>query len=105
MKEKLIEYAELKRQSAEIEEQIEALKPEVEAAVLTLNPEDETVLVEGIGTFSMFSRRTYTYPSDIEEAENKLKERKKETEANGEATYTEKKTLRFTTKTDISQTE
>lgn len=95
MKETLIEYAALKVQKALLEDKIEAMQPEVERIVIETNPTDKTVEVEGIGTFTMVSKRKYIYPAYVLEKEEAFKEAKKEAEAKGDAQATETTYLKF----------
>lgn len=82
----LKQYASLKAQIAQLEDQVDMLKPEVEVIIVEINPTDNIVEAEW-GTFSLVPKRKYTYTEDTQNAEKLLKERKKEEEATGAATY------------------
>jgi archaellum component FlaC len=91
---KLQEYAGLKAQVAVLEDKIEQLKPEVEQIVVDINPVDGVVETD-YGVFSIVSKRKYNYSSAVVDLEKELKEKKKEQEATGEATYEETRYLKF----------
>lgn len=94
-KEKLIKYASLKQQMTHLEDELDKLKPEVEAIVLEANPVDGIVEVDDIGTFTIVKKRKYTYSERIVSAETALKEAKKEEEARGTAPYEESRYVKF----------
>lgn len=80
-------YASLKAQIAQLEDQIDMIRPEVEVIITEINPTDNIVESEW-GTFSLVPKRKYEYTEDTKEAEKALKNRKAKEEATGEATYT-----------------
>lgn len=94
MKQQLEKYAEIKAIIAKYEAELEELKPAIIQVVEEMNPADKTVETD-FGTFSMVSKRKYTYPAEIEAAETALKQSKKEAEAKGTAPYVENPYLLF----------
>lgn len=88
----LSRYAVLKAEIKEREAEVEGLKETV-MSILETKGADE--LQTEFGTFSRAVRRTYTYPAEITSLEVTLKERKKEAEATGTATHTEKPYILF----------
>ena len=84
---------------AQLESQIQALEEEKEALKLDVINEMET---EGLstfkiiqGTFSMQERKTWKYSPSVEKEEAKVKELKKEEEADGTAQAKVARSLRF----------
>lgn len=91
-KQVLARYAELKKLIKSLEEESEGLKGTV-MTIIESKGADE-VQTE-FGTFIRASRRTYTYPVDIVALDGVIKEKKKEAEATGSATYIEKAYILF----------
>lgn len=91
----LEDYAILKSVIADATEKLEAMQPEVVAAIVRLNPSDKTVVADRIGTFTVAARKSYVYPADIEAADAALRERKKDAVRLGTATVEEKEYLVF----------
>lgn len=89
-KQTLAQYAALKQEIKVLEEQLELLK---EPVMEIMSDADE--LQTEFGTFTKASRRSYTYPAFITTLDEQLKEKKKEAEATGTATYTEKPYIVF----------
>lgn len=94
-KEKLIKYAAIKQQMSHLEDELDKLKPEVEAIVLEANPVDGIVEVDEVGTFTLIKRRKYTYSENVTSMENALKEAKQAEEARGTAPYEEMCFVKF----------
>lgn len=88
-REVLEHYADLKAAAAEIDLKIDLMKPTVLEILARLNPQDRTVSLDGVGTFSVSTRATYTYPQDIVDVEDALKRRKKDAVRLGTATVAE----------------
>ena len=93
---KLEQYASLKRDIADLEEQLEMLKPVIVSIVEVANPLDKTIEADGIGTFTMVPKRKYTYSEATKTLEVNYKQAKEEEEAKGIATYIEQPYLKFT---------
>lgn len=91
-KQHLEKYAELKNQIKILEENIDELQPLILAEMET---EQADEIDTEFGRFLTGKRRTYTYPQEIESEIEKIKELKKEAEAKGTASYTEKSYLIF----------
>jgi VCBS repeat-containing protein len=81
-------YADIKKQIAELEDQLEELKPEVTAELKEL-PNNSAKLPFGV--FNLQKRAKWTYSETIQQLDQQLKAGKKEEEQNGIATaeYTE----------------
>jgi len=89
------QYAAKKLQLVALEEELDALKPQVIAAI----QEQEADQVEhSSGLFSLQARRTWTYPLEVQLQEENLKAEKKQCEQIGTATYSEKPVLVFKAK-------
>lgn len=88
-------YAQLKEQEKEIAEEIKELKPLLVEDMLEAKADK---VESDYGTFSIVKRKHWTYSSDTQALDLKLKEIKKTEEADGTATYTEKENLMFTNK-------
>ena len=89
-KENFEKYAELKIQISLLEKEIELLQP----LILEEMPE-KPVDLEGVGTFSLGSRKTWSYSSELEKIKTDLKESEKVEQQKGIAEYTEKPYLMF----------
>lgn len=97
-KELLKEYAQYKIELADLEARMELIKDAVLAEVIEIKGDsDSPVQLSDLPgySFSIQKRKTWTYPSDILDAEQVLKDKKKEAEATGEATFIEKEQLMF----------
>lgn len=92
---KMMNYAALKAQIAHLEEELETLQPEIVEIVSRLNPTDRTVVVDGHGTFTVATRKTYAYPDDIVAADEALKARKKDAVRLGAASAKETEYLLY----------
>jgi hypothetical protein len=86
-KEILFKYAEIKRLIGEYEEQLKELKPQVQEVILKINPDDDSKVETDFGTFSLVQKRKYTYSTETQVLEDKLKEVKETEEQTGKATY------------------
>lgn len=94
-RETLKQYADLKSQVSKLEDQMEALKPEVMDIIESVNPDDKTVETD-FGSFTVVQKRKYEYSDEIVALEKDVKERKKAEEATGDAVYTIAPYLKFT---------
>ena len=88
-------YAAVQTQIAELEAERDALKPQVVAAVSALNPDDEKVAVEGVGTFVNMTRRKYRYSGATEDMYEAVKAAREREEQEGLAVYSESKYVVF----------
>jgi hypothetical protein len=96
----LLKYAQLKIKAAEIETELDFLKEEALKQVLEIRGDsDQPVELQEFPNhkFSIMKRKTWKYPEEIVTMEKLLKEGKASAEATGEATFTEKEILLFTT--------
>lgn len=93
-KQQLQQYAALKKEIKKLAKEVEEIQPEILEIVEKMNPVDKTVEMEE-GTFVIASKRKYTYPLEIIEAEEKLEEAKKAAQARGDATYEVTEYLKF----------
>lgn len=93
MKELLEKYAELKEAEKQIKGQLDELNPQI--VELMEKKQVEEVELTGAGKFSLVGKRKWAYPRLIEELELDLKDKKKEAEQTGEATYSESYYLKF----------
>lgn len=91
----LDQYATKKLQLIAIEEELEALKPQVVAAI---QEQEADQIDHAAGLFSLQARRSWTYPLEIQLQEENLKAEKKQAEQLGTATYSEKPVLVFKAK-------
>lgn len=89
-KQKLAQYAALKTQIKTLEKELDLLK---EPVMEMLGDNDE--IQTDFGTFTKVNKRKYSYPSEIAIMEDIVKEKKKEAEATGTATYTENPYILF----------
>ena len=74
------QYEELKRTVAELEDEMETIKPQL----LVLIPEDSKIDT-GTGVFTLSSKKQWKYSKVTNELEERLKERKREEEQTGVA--------------------
>ena len=93
MKELLEKYAELKNQIKVAEEQVKELAPQVMDAMNGTN--NDKVDAEGIGTFSIANRKTWTYGPEVKALKNGLEGEMRAQQADGTATFTENPYLLF----------
>ena len=91
-KDQINKYAELKLAIKDLEKQASELNEEV-CSILENNNLGEINL--SLGKLSLGSRRTWTYPKEIEDKEKSLKAEKKTAEQIGTADYVEKSYLLF----------
>ncbi len=98
-KARLLEYAGLKARISELEDIIDGMKPEIESIISSINPADGIVEYPEVGTFSMASRRKYSYTPPVGILEKRLKDMKKEEEATGAASYEETRYVLFKSST------
>jgi hypothetical protein len=80
----LNEYAQIKRQIAELEAQLTALKPEVLATLSESGP----VAADGY-EIKLKSRKQWAYPKTVMNAETRLKAMRLKAQGDGKATCTE----------------
>jgi len=92
-KDKLNEYAQIKKDIKILEAKAELLNPEI--LELMQENEVEEIAIGDMGKLSMSSRRNWKYPADVISWEEDLKAKKKEAEQRGTAQYTEKKYVIF----------
>lgn len=97
-KETLNNYAEIKSKIKELEAKADELNPLVLDIMQEL--EVEEIELGDTGKLSMGERRTWKYPSFIQEKEKELKEEKKKAEQTGSADYTTKKYVIFKVKSE-----
>lgn len=83
-KEKFKRYAELKVQEKQIKAEIDILSPEI---LEEMGDNDQVETEQGV--FTKGSRRSWTYPEEIEKEAEALKEKKKVAEQTGTATSEE----------------
>lgn len=103
-KQNFIKYAEVKKEIARLTNDAKdlelLLRKEVEEAGA------DKVEVAEVGSFSLVSRKTWKYSEEVEKREKIIKTLKQAEEVNGDATFTETKSLRFTpTKNEPRETE
>jgi len=93
-------FVDLKIQAKKIDEEIELIKNQVQAEVEKILAEQggeiEQVALQSRDrvSLSLSSKKTWVYSDFVQKSEEALKERKKEEQQNGEATFTEEKILR-----------
>ncbi len=98
------EYAELQAQIEALELKKSQLRPHIVAMMVEAGEEK---VETGLGSFSVFPKKTWTYPDaivaleaevkhEIEKATDTLKAAKAKAESTGDATYEETPQLRFT---------
>ena len=91
-KEILNKYAEIKLKIKRLEAEAEFLQPEVTKIARGMLEEldEKAVLnIDGLGTISLVRRKQWKYSSDVIGLEEMVKERKKEEQQTGKATYDE----------------
>ncbi len=76
-------YAQLKRQAAELEDEMEKLKPQLAEELKTL---PDSRLKTGFGTFSMQRKAKWKYSELTQQIEDDLKTRQKQEQQDGIAT-------------------
>lgn len=94
----LLDYARIKIEISKLEAELEMIKPSALSEVLAIRGEQDVPvqLQELPGySFTVQKRKTWTYPLFIQEAQKSVKEKQKEAEATGEATFEEKEQLMF----------
>ena len=97
-KENFERYASLKTQITALEKELEEVKPLVLSDMNTMqeaNEQDIVISLPGAGSFSWLKRRTYAYPDWLVAEEASVRDKKKRSEADGTATYTEARHIRF----------
>jgi hypothetical protein len=89
-------YTEYAALDAQIKE-LEAKKDEVKGLILQemVDSGEDAVNTE-VGKFSVTKLKTWTYPEKVIELGDKFKAAKAKAESTGDATFTEKNSLRFT---------
>lgn len=92
-KDKLNEYASIKKDIKILEAKAELLNPEILELMEASGAEE--IEIGDMGKLSMGSRRNWKYPADVISWEEDLKAKKKEAEQRGTAQYTEKKYVIF----------
>jgi hypothetical protein len=96
----LLTYAENKLKIAKLEEENELIKDQCLKEIQALRGDTDSpiALEEYPGcSFTIMKRKTWTYSDYIKTSEAALKERKKEEEKTGDATFTETEHLIFKT--------
>lgn len=87
------QYALLEAQEKEIAAKKEMLRP----AILQKMIDDGIEKLDtSVGKFSITRLKQWTYPEHVQQLGEDFKEAKAKSESTGEATYTEKESLRFT---------
>jgi hypothetical protein len=86
------EYANTKKQIAELEAKVKELQPLIFQELMNLDLEKTTTK---FGLFELIPKKTWTYPKQVKDLEARLKGLKKETEENGSATYETCRYLKF----------
>ena len=84
-------YAEKKAAIAELEAELEALKP----LILEEMPPETPVDLEGYGVFSLVPKKSWKYTEATESLRTKLKDEEKLEQKTGTAIYTENPYLLF----------
>lgn len=92
-KDKLNEYAQIKKDIKVLEEKAELLNPEI--LELMQENEVEEIAIGDMGKLSMSSRRNWKYTDKVKALDEALKNQKKLEEQTGQADYTEKKYIVF----------
>lgn len=87
------EYASLDAQIKALEEKKEQLRPHIISMMQDHGKDKEDV---GIGTFSLFPRKVWTYPERITAMAEDVKAAKAKAESTGEATFEEVPQLKYT---------
>lgn len=78
------QYAALKSQIKTLEAELEPMKEQLLAVFVAKNADE---IQTEFGTFTYVPKRSYTYTTEIINLEETLKEKKKQAEAVGTATY------------------
>lgn len=91
-KELFEQYAALKVKEKEVAAEIKALQP---ALMAEIDQTEEKKVEAEFGLFSITSRRTYKYSDAVAKAEEKVDKLKEKEMAEGVATFTESKSVRF----------
>lgn len=94
MKEKFLRYATLKRQAAQIDNELDTLKTELLPAMLEVDGEN-TKIETDLGNFSVKVLKKWTFPEHILMEEEALKKEKEVAKQTGAATYEEEASLYF----------
>ena len=89
------EYSDLVVKIKSFENRKEELGKEIFGEMVKLEVEQ---VQSDFGTFYFLSRKTWEYPSYVKEAEMLYKNKKKEAETKGDATFEEKKSLAYRAK-------
>lgn len=103
-KELLLQYANLKIKQKAIEQELEMLKAQTLAEVLSITGgEDQPVALSELPgfSFSLANYKTWVYTQFVKDSEAALKERKAEEQKTGEATFTEEPQLRFNSPKEV----
>ena len=82
-KENFEKYASLKAQKVVLEDELSSLSKEIIGEMGELDKVEAT----GVGTFTVTSKKKWTYSGDLQDSEKRLKTSKKEEEADGTATF------------------
>lgn len=91
-KKKLEQYAELQAQKDTLDEQMKALKVEIQE---DMDSEELDKIEADFGTFYFTTRKSWTYPDYVKKAEEGFKKEKKRAEESGDATFKESRSLAF----------
>lgn len=77
--------------------ELEGKKDELRGLILKeMVEKGEEAIETGVGKFTVTRLKTWTYPEKVLEIQEKFKAAKAKSESTGDATYTEKESLRFT---------
>lgn len=87
------QYAFLKAQAKEIDEQLSALADDILKDMVSEDIKSKEI---SIGKFTVTRRKSWTYPEKVVALGDKFKLAKAKAESTGEATYTESESLLFT---------
>ena len=90
--EKLKRYADIKQSIKSLNEEAAVINTEI---VAQMAKDGDDQLETSFGTFTMAGRKNWAYPEYVSELEKTLKTKKKESEENGDASFEEKKYLKF----------
>jgi hypothetical protein len=91
-KDKVKQYISLKSDISTLEAKADELKVVIEEIMKSNNLD---TLDTELGKLSMVGRKTWSYPQEITDLDTSLKDKKKESERLGTATYTENFSVRF----------
>ncbi len=90
--------AAIKLQIKSLEEEYDMIQPTIlKETVAFFNENKSNPEVTGKGSFAVYLKKNWVYSEFVKTSEHSLKERKKEEEKNGEATFTETEVLKFNT--------